>query len=553
MRRYILGFLISLLATIAVAQDAVFEVEELNGGLTPPSSDLDFTTPQSTIESFLFAAEEGQFEEAAHALNLNDLDVAVQAERGPILAEQLATVIDRKVVINWQQLLERPDSLDANASSDNPMAGQARKSLLLAVLDLDGRAVAMRLNRVKPEDGDAVWVFSRQTVDVIEPLFARYGPSQLEKMLPQSLRTDAFLGMAWWEVIGLPLVILLAFLAAYALWRLLDVLGSMQRRELIGRLVKTIRVPAILAVIATVVLLTTSYVFVVSGVVSNILEPIIVILFVTAGMILVVNVIDVFLDSVIDVDLEQLASPDEEDRRALATTISALRRVVIVVAVLLGAGIVLTSATIFQTLGFSLLAAAGGLTLVIGFAAREVLSNILASMQISLNRSARVGDQLIYDDHLCTVERIHFTFVQLQVWDGTRMIVPVSKFVSDEFVNRNIKDSEMTRHATLKVAPQVDVDQLRQLFRDWVENDERVHDAHTAECVVTAQNEFGLSIRFAVPVPDPRDGWSVECDMREYLVAQLVEIGKARGIDLLPHLGMDKARGDDEGDAATDD
>ena len=63
----------------------------------------------------------------AQVLNLNDIDVPVQAERGPILAERLAVVLDRKVVISWQALLERPDSLNANGSSEDVMAGQPRK------------------------------------------------------------------------------------------------------------------------------------------------------------------------------------------------------------------------------------------------------------------------------------------------------------------------------------------------------------------------------------------------------------------------------------------
>ena len=413
------------------------------------------------------------------------------------------------------------------------------------MLELDGRAVAVRLNRIKPEGGDAVWVFSRQTVDLIEPLFEQYGPSKLEKMLPNALRKDAFLGMAWWEVIGIPLILIAAGFAALWIWRLLEAIRKRQSNETLANIVKGLKVPVVLAVIATIITVTTSYVLVVSGAVSSVLEPIVVILFVTAAMILAVNIIDAFLEQIIDVDVETLSSPEEEDRRALATSISALRRVVIIIAVLLGAGITLTTAKIFQTLGFSFLAAAGGLTLVVGFAAREVLGNILASMQISLNRSARVGDQLIFDGYLCTVERIHFTFVQLKVWDETRMIVPVSKFVSDEFINRNIIDNSITRHATLKVASTIDMDALRSYFEEWVDKDDRVGAAEDAECVATDQNEFGMSIRFAVPVNDPRDGWAVECDMREAMVKRVAEMEEERGVQLLPHLGTNRTGDDD--------
>ena len=536
----------------AQAQDTVFEVETLNRGLAQPVGDLDLSTPQSSMETFLFAVEDGNFADAAHVLNLNDLDPAVQATQGEALAEKLASVIDRKVVISWQQLLERPDSLNAQASSDNPMAGQARKSLLLAVLELDNRGVAVRLNRVKPEDGDAVWVFSRQTVDNIDALYAEYGPSEFEEALPAPLKREAFAGLMWWEVIGLPLVAGIAFLLALFTWRSVTALSERQGSDTVRAILRGVRLPATLIIIALTIWYTTAEVFVVSGAVSAVLEPTIVVLWVSALMILGINVIDAFLARIVSVDLEKLAAPEEEDRRSLATTISALRRAAVMVAFLVGTGLVLTQADIFQTLGFSLLAGAGALTLVLGFAAREVLGNILASMQISLNRSARVGDQLVYDGHLCHVERIHFTFVQLKVWDGTRMVVPVSKFVSDEFINRNIESSLMIRHATLRVANDTDVDALRSEFMDWAKGDDRVGDVADASCVVTGQGEFGLDVRCAVPVPDPTDGWDVECDMREHMMAWLRDVEAASGDDLVPHLGTSRNGADGEKDAAAD-
>ncbi len=38
------------------------------------------------------------------------------------------------------------------------------------------------------------------------------------------------------------------------------------------------------------------------------------------------------------------------------------------------------------------------MTIVLGFAARNVLGNIMASLQIALNQSARVGDRVVYKE-----------------------------------------------------------------------------------------------------------------------------------------------------------
>ncbi|SEW16546.1 Mechanosensitive ion channel [Cognatiyoonia koreensis] len=553
MNRWLVCLFLFLSPLSAAAQDAVvFEVDSLNVGLPATDADIDLSTPQSAIETFLFAAEDQDFATAAQVLNLNDIPLAERATRGPDLAEKLSTVIDRKVLISWQSLLERPDSLDANAPSDNAMAGQARKSLLLGVLDLDDRRVALRLNRLQPTGGEPVWVFSRQSVDVIEPLFVRYGPSRFEKMLPAALQTETGLGLLWWEIIALPFMVILAAIAAHLTWRILTIISRRQVGQFLSTIIKSSRLPATLTVIAAVILIMSTQVFVVSGVISSILNPLVVLTLVIAFMVFIINVIDAVLSRIVDADVENLSSPEHADSRSLATSISALRRIVVIVAVLAGTGITLTQAEIFQTLGFSLLAGAGALTLVLGFAAREVLGNILASLQISFNRSARVGDQLIYDDKLCTVERIHFTYVQLKVWDQSRMIVPVLKFVSDEFINRSAVDPDMIRHCVLKLSHTIDIAAIRKTFENWAAQDKRIGDDTTPECKVIAHNEFGVDVRFAVHVPDPRNGWDVECEMREVLLAHLREEEAKRDVELVPHLGTDRRNSDDTASAAVE-
>ncbi len=65
------------------------------------------------MASFLRAAEEEDWEAAAHLLDLGELPVDRQAELGPRLAHQLYDVIDRKVVLDWSTLLDRPDALQS--------------------------------------------------------------------------------------------------------------------------------------------------------------------------------------------------------------------------------------------------------------------------------------------------------------------------------------------------------------------------------------------------------------------------------------------------------
>ncbi|WP_298862169.1 mechanosensitive ion channel domain-containing protein [uncultured Sulfitobacter sp.] len=544
--RIILAFTM-LLASFgqAAAQETVFEIPVLNEGLAPPRGEIDLSTPQTAMEAFVFAAEDEDYVTAAHVLNLNDIPVTQQPEVGANLARQLSVVMDRKVLLSWQQLLERPDALLANAADSNPMAATPRKSLLIGVLDLEGRGVAIRLNRVLPKGGQAQWVFSRQTVSRIEPLFERYGPSAFERALPKWMRTDAFGGLKWWEIIGLPLLLILTVTLTGALWRVLGRFANTADGTWISGFLRALRAPLTIVLISALIGVATGSLFVVSGPVATILEPLVALGYVAAGVILVVNLIDAAFDRIVKVDIETLSAPEHAARRNLAGIVSAARRVVVVLAVIVGTGILLSTAKVFEALGLSLLAAAGSFTLVIGFAAREVLGNIIASLQISLNRAARVGDQVIYEDKLATVEAVHFTFVQLRVWDDTRLIVPVAKFISDAFVNRNLEAGGMIRTVTLTLGTAVDLEALHGAFESFLSNDDRVK-ADESEAVMTGQTEHGLIMRYGVPVQNPLDGWDVECAMRAHLVEAVKQQEKEGGRPILPQMGVATAPAADE-------
>ncbi|MDU8945165.1 hypothetical protein [Ovoidimarina sediminis] len=136
-----------------------YQVETLNSGLPEPPDWIDRSTPRATMQSLITAERTGMWAEAAHLMNLNGLPPGLQAEIGAELASKLTTVIRRKTVVDWTDLLDRPDALDARASDRSATAEMARKSILLWTLDLGDYPAALRLNRLQPENGAPVWVF----------------------------------------------------------------------------------------------------------------------------------------------------------------------------------------------------------------------------------------------------------------------------------------------------------------------------------------------------------------------------------------------------------
>jgi len=187
-----------LLPAPSTAQQAVFETSALNTGLAPVPDRIDRRTPRAAMASFLRAARDGDWDAAAHVLDLNDIAPNRQAAQGPTLARQLYEVIDRKAVLDWSLLLDRPDALQTQGGDNAAQAGEPRRSLLMRDLPLDVVPAEIRLNRVKPADAtQAIWIFPSQTVRDVLAFYRLFGPSRLELALPAAVRAKTIGGLMW--------------------------------------------------------------------------------------------------------------------------------------------------------------------------------------------------------------------------------------------------------------------------------------------------------------------------------------------------------------------
>lgn len=524
------------LAAPAWAQpEPTFEIPVLNEGLGEAPAGIDRETAQATMEQFLDYAADGDWTSAAHLLNLAEIPPADQPLEGPLAAAQLSELIERKIVIAWSQLLDRPDQLDTSATSNSAVAGQAIRSIVLGVLDLEDRSVPIRLDRVEPQGGDPVWVFSRQSVENVPALYALYGPTWIEQRLPAWAKAESgLLGLSWWELIALPLTIIVAALAGAATYRALRA-GERKADGTYAEIVlRSLKWPATIAVVTSVLAIATQSLFVFSATIDAVIGPVIAAGFVIAIVLFTMSVLDGILDQITVFDPEALGNPDDQTARSRATALSAARRVVLVLLVLLGFGWVLSSASLFQTFGFSLLASAGAITIILGFAARRVLGNIISSLQIAFNRSARIGDSIIYQGEWCTVERIHFTYVQLKHWTGNRHVIPVEEFVSEGFENWSLAETEMQNVVKLKLAGTADLAGLRRRFHEIVEAEEEILRKDEAQMIVYSQDALGILVRFQFWTPDASTGWAIECRVREALIVAIAEMERADDIVMFP-------------------
>ena len=511
----------------------VYEVERLQNATSSERTPLDLDTPMGLLETFMDAGEKGDWTRASAALDLANVDG--EARDPDELAAQLYDLLHRSMTIDWAGLPDRPDAVDTETTSKDPMAGVARRSLTIGWLEANHRTLPIRIARVRAPGGEPVWVFSRQTVENVPELYSIYGPTRFEQALPAPLRKQAFWTLAWWEIIALPLILLAAALAAALTY---IAIRRLRRRwdedAKIYGVLQAIHLPATLLAFAGTFALVRETFFRLSGPVKDLLDPLQLVLVILAIIGIALSVIEALFDFATTERTDELESPDNGADRNFYTKMSAIRRIVTVLILLAGVGFLLIASNLSNTLGFSIVASAGVLGLVLAFAARKVLGDIMASVQIAFAQTARIGDAIYYGGQWCFVEKIGFTHLRLRTWDERRVIAPVSDFTSDSFENWTKQDANLMMHVELELDNRADVEQLRGPFREFVENDEDVIDPEDAVCEVVAQNSRAMVVRFMARSTDPKAGWAMHCRLRERMLAVASKLDAAAGHEPAP-------------------
>ncbi len=511
---------LSLLATLAAAQGDPrwFATDRLNEGLAAPPDDLERATPRGAVVSFIEAVRREDYDLAAHILDLRDVAPERQAALGPQLALQLGEVVERRLSIDFGDLPGRPDARVVPAAGSSPMAGEVRRSFDLGILTKNGRPFSIRLNRLKPGEGEPAWVFSRRTVEAVPALHDKYGPGWFEQRIPEWWGEMSGLGMFRWELGVLPVLLVAGVSVAMICRHLFGWLARLAPWRRARRAALAARTPLALLAAAVFVRFAVATIFIFSAPVAGVLQPLLLVIMAVAVTMAILRAVDTVLEAIERRHVGDMDGDEDSEKRGLYTSIYAFRRLVLLAAVFAAVAVVMSELNLFDSFGVSLLASAGVLTVILGIAGQTVLGNILSSLQIAFAKPIRIGDSVLYEGHWAYVEAIYYTFVRLQTWDGRRLIVPVKYFISRPFENWSVIDSKMTWTFTLTVDPIAQVEALRNAFLEMASKDEDVMQDELKKVLVDGQDAQGLHVRFYVTAADPSTAWTLHARLREDVI-----------------------------------
>ena len=190
--------------------------------------------------------------------------------------------------------------------------------------------------------------------------------------------------------------------------------------------------------------------------------------------------------------------------------------------VLLGVSFALLVLPGARQIGTSLLASAGVAGLVAGIAARPVLGNFIAGLQIAFTQPIRIDDVVIVEGEWGRIEEITATYVVVRVWDERRLIVPLQWFVETVFQNWTRRSASLLGTVFLWVDYSVNMQGLNTAFKALCESSE-LWDRRVQVLQVIDTNEWGMQLRFLVSAADSGRLFDLRCLLREGLVAYLAQ------------------------------
>jgi small-conductance mechanosensitive channel len=171
--------------------------------------------------------------------------------------------------------------------------------------------------------------------------------------------------------------------------------------------------------------------------------------------------------------------------------------------------------------GVSLFASAGVAGLAIGLAARPLLSNLIAGVQIAVAQPIRLDDVVFLENEYGTIEEITTTYVVIKLWDWRRMVVPLSYFIEKPFQNWTRETSALIGSVFLYVDYTVPVGKVREKLME-VARASPLWDGRVVVLQVSdATKDHTVELRALLSARSAPAAWDLRCEVREKLIAFL--------------------------------
>jgi len=481
-------------------------------------SKANLETPQACVEHFIDYARAEDYGRAAQALNMRLLP-----NLSPIMAaEQLHFVLTQELWIDWSRLPDQAEGIGDTSPvvGANDSAGKERKSISLGEIDLNGRSVPIRVERVQSSTGEHIWQFAAQSVENIPMLYKEHGPGWIDDHTPDWASERVMGGVAIWKIVVICITLVVAPLAGYWVSRILK--WIVKRADAVTlKMLEKLDWPISILVAAFVLWLVAEFGISLPGAIATIADPIVLVLLIAALTFLVMRVLNVVIDTFARDAIRKFHEEGSESERRVLTQLTVARYTILLVTAFVGVGVVLLQLDMARTLGITLMSSAGVAAVIFGIAGHAVLGNLIAGLQIALTQPFKLGDTVYIEENWGTIEQVSYTYVVVNAWDHRRLVFPIKYFIDNRFENWSLNKTYLVKPIYLHLDARAPVDVIREKFIELANEHEKfdADGAEEPEVLVTDTDGDDIVLRCTSGGATVHDAWIMSCDLREQIVA----------------------------------
>jgi small-conductance mechanosensitive channel len=213
------------------------------------------------------------------------------------------------------------------------------------------------------------------------------------------------------------------------------------------------------------------------------------------------------------------------------TQVRILKRAADILIGLFTIGVALMTFDEVRQYGLSLFASAGAASLVVGLAARPLLTNLIAGVQIAITQPIRLEDAVIVEGEWGWIEEITSTYVVVRLWDWRRMVLPIAYFLEKPFQNWTRESGALIGSVFLYLDYSVPVQAVRDKLTE-IAAESPLCDGKVINLQVSDARDSVIELRALVSARTAPQCWDLRCEVREKLIAFV----QAEYPHALPHM-----------------
>lgn len=211
---------------------------------------------------------------------------------------------------------------------------------------------------------------------------------------------------------------------------------------------------------------------------------------------------------------------DNLEARKMRTRVRVLRQALLMIIVLVTAAVMLMTFPGGRSIGVSLFASAGVAGIVVGFAARPVLSNLLAGIQIALTQPIRIEDAVVVEGEWGWIEEITSTYVVVKIWDWRRLVIPLSYFIEKPFQNWTRENASIIGVVTWHTDYTVPIAKMREKLKEFL-GQSKLWDGNVQVLQIIDSNRETMELRALMSAKNSPTSWDLRCEIREKMILWL--------------------------------